>query len=85
MMTNDEMKAGRYLKLHQGRQKFAKLQAHLAAGGSFYICTSYRATKVSPKHTDMIRLGKSGSIYVQRGKAWDCIDYCAIRIAAIGN
>lgn len=78
MLTNDEMKAGRFLKIHKGRKRFNAIQSHLASGGSVLVGTATKSTKFQPKHSDMIRIGKSGSVYVQRGKSWDCIDFAGV-------
>jgi hypothetical protein len=57
-----------------GRAPF--IQEHLAAGRNVYIQTCTRATKLSRKHAEA--KGAGNSIYLQRGKHWDCIDYCKI-------
>ena len=79
-MDNSEMKAGRFLKLHNGRKLFAKIQNTLAAGGVVIIATYTKATQLSkPCHAELVRLGTSGSVYLKHGKSWNCIDGCGFR------
>ncbi len=61
-------------------QKLAKIQSHLTADKSnrVVIATAYRSTVCAPKHAGMFRATEQ-NLYIQRGKSWDCIDYCAIR------
>lgn len=82
MLSNDQMVAGRFAKLAKGRKLLRKMHATWDAGGLVRIGTATRYTDLKPKHRDMVRLGKSGSLYMQRGKAWDCIDYCSFQFAA---
>lgn len=79
-MTNDQMKANRFARWHIARRKVAFIREQLAAGRTIYICTALRATKLSAKHADMVKATKSGA-YLQAGKSWVCIDYCAIKVA----
>jgi hypothetical protein len=59
---------------------FNKIKETLAQkNGVVQVTTYLRSTVYKHKHADMFRQGKSGSIYVQRGRNWDCIDYCKIR------
>jgi riboflavin synthase alpha subunit len=79
-MTNDQMKAGRFVRWHVARRKVAFIQGHLAAGRTVYICTMTKATKLSAKHAGMVKATKSGA-YMQAGKSWVCIDGCALKAA----
>jgi hypothetical protein len=79
-MSNDEMKPGRFLKLQTGKRLYARITGHLQRQGTVLICTYTRATKVTAKHINMIKMGASGSVYIQAGKRWDCIDHCGIRL-----
>lgn len=72
-MTNDEMKANRYLRWHNARQKVAWIKEHLAEGRTVCITTYTKQTRYTAKHADMFRATKSGS-YVQSGKTWLCFD-----------
>ena len=75
------MKAGRFLHWYKARVKVAGIQTHLAAGRTVYICSMTHITKLTAKHANMVKATKSGA-WLQRGKRWDCIDYCGIRITA---
>jgi hypothetical protein len=76
-MTNDEMKPGRYLRWHNARKRIAWIQAKLAEGHTVQLTTYTTATRYKAKHADMFRATRTGA-YVQRGKAWDCIDGCHV-------
>ncbi len=75
-LTNDEMKAGRYLRWHQARVLHARIVAHLAKGGQVMVATCTRGWTY--RDPDQFRCLRDG-VYVRRGKQWDCISYCAIR------
>ena len=77
-LSNDQMKANRYLRWHQARQQHARITRHLARGGKIAVCTYTRTTVYDDRHAEMFSATKAG-VYVRRGKGWDCIDYCAIR------
>lgn len=79
-MTNDEMKAGRFLRWHTARTRIAWIKARLAEGRTVYVSTHLRHTPYSAKHTDMFKATRTGA-YVQHGKRWDCIDWCKISAA----
>lgn len=76
-VTNQQMTAGRYLRWHKARVKVAWINAKLSDGLNVYICTYTKTTKLSLKHANMVKATKSGA-YMQRGKAWDCIDGCKL-------
>lgn len=80
-MTNEQMKPGRFLRFYKARKRIAFIRENLAAGHIIQITTSLRAVRYSAKHIDMFKATKTGA-YVQRGKSWDCIDYCDIRAFA---
>lgn len=74
-LTNDQMKAGRYLRWHHARVLHARIVAHLARGGRVQVVTCTRAwIHRDPGQFRCLRDG----VYVRRGKQWDCITYCAI-------
>jgi hypothetical protein len=81
-MTNEQMKPGRFLKLHKARRMFRFILGNLDAGNSVSLTTYTRSVNYKAKHRAMFKLVGS-SVYVQRGKAWDCIDGC--RITAFGD
>lgn len=76
-MTNQEMKAGRFLKLARGRRIMRAADAVWNAGGVVVIATCTRRTEIKAKSRECIRMGASGSVYMRRGKHWDCVDGCA--------
>lgn len=81
-MTNDEMKAGRFAKLAKGRRTLRRMNACWDAGGFVRIGTCTRYTDYKPKQRDMVLIGKSGSLYVKRGKGAECIDFSSIQFSA---
>jgi len=81
-MTNDQMKAGRFLKLHKGRKIVARMNECWNRGGFVRIGTATRYTDFKPKHRDMVKLGGSGSILTQSGKKWLCADFCSFQFSA---
>lgn len=81
-MTNEQMKPGRYLKLARGRKLFARMVACWDNGGFVRIGNPLRYSDLKPKHRDCIRLGASGSLYIARGKHWDCIDNSSFQFTA---
>lgn len=74
-LANDQMKAGRFLKLHNGRRTFARITNPLKAGKRIVIGTATRATQYGPKHLGMFTLSASGDVYVARGKRKDCLTF----------
>ena len=80
MLNNSAMTPNRFLTMHTARNRIAWIKARLAAGDNVYVSTYLRATKYQPKHAGMFKAFKNGA-YVQRGKSWDCIDFCKITAA----
>lgn len=78
-MNNTQMKAGRFYKWAKARKQIAFIVSNLNAGNEVAICTQTRATVFKAKHVNMFKATKSGA-YVQRGKSWDCIDFCGIKV-----
>lgn len=81
MLTNEQMKAGRFAKLAKGRNILRRMNETWDRGGLVRIGTATRYTDLLPKHRDMVWIGKSGSLYLRRGKNSDCIDYCSFQYA----
>lgn len=81
-MTNEQMKAGRFLKLAKGRKLFARMNACWDRGGFVRVGTATRYTDYKAKHRELVWMGKSGSLYVKRGKTSDCLDFCSFQFAA---
>jgi hypothetical protein len=83
-LTNEQMIAGRFAKLARGRKLFAKMNATWDRGGFVRIGTATRYTDLKPKHRELIVLGKSGSLYMRRGRQGqhlDCIDFGTFQFA----
>jgi hypothetical protein len=78
-MTNDQMKAGRFVTWAKARKRLSAIQEAFSAGKSVYVCTQTKATRYTAKHAEMFRATKSG-LFVQRGKGWDCLDFTALRM-----
>jgi len=77
MLTNDQMKANRFLKLAKGRKLYARMNETWNKGGIVTIGTCTRGYEIKAKARELVILGKSGSLYLQKGKSRDCIDFCS--------
>lgn len=82
MLTNQQMIAGRFLKLAKGRKLMARMSSCWDKGGFVRIGTYTRYTDYKAKHRDMFKMSKSGEIFVQRGKRWDCVFGCSFQFTA---
>ena len=76
MLTNDQMKPGRFAKLARGRRLYRQMVATWDRGGFVRIGTATRYSDLRAKHREMVKLAPTGSLFMQRGKRWDCIDFC---------
>lgn len=74
-ISNEQMKAGRFLRLYRGRKLYRQILDTFAIGLRVQISTCTKATLYSPKHAGMFRLSSNGDVLVQRGKSWDCINF----------
>lgn len=70
-MDNAKMIEGRFLKLQKGKRLIAVIYKALDEGKTVQLCTYTRVTEFKAKHREMIKMGATGAIYVQRGKNWD--------------
>jgi hypothetical protein len=77
-MTNDQMKPERYLKWHNYRRRLARIQATLAAGGVVQVVGYGKVLEADRRHAAMFKATRTG-VYLQRGKAWDCLNFSLIR------
>ena len=77
MITNEQMKRGRFQRWHLARKKVAWIEARLAEGYTVQLTTHTRYTRYKPKHAGMFRAPKYGA-EVQHGNRWLCIDGCKI-------
>lgn len=63
------------------QEKFEKIKTHLNAGRTVQFSTYMVALRVTKKHLDTGLIKLSGNnILIQRGKRWDCVNFCAVRI-----
>ena len=79
MLTNAQMTPNRYGIWSQARKRINYIKEQLRAGKTVYLCTPLTMIKCTVKHLDMLKATRTGA-YVQMGKRWNCIDYCAIRV-----
>lgn len=77
-MTNDQMIANRFGRWAKARKLVKYIQSNLEAGNVVVIATHTRAVQYKNVHVGMFKATRTGA-YVQRGKHWDCIDYCAVK------
>lgn len=63
------------------QEKFSAIVGHLNAGRTVQFSTYLVALRVTKKHLDggMIKL-VGNDILIQRGKRWDCVNFCAVRV-----
>jgi hypothetical protein len=78
MLTNDQMKAGRYARWAAARKKVAWINDQLSRGRTVQLTTYTRATRYTAKSAIAFKATRTGA-YVQRGRHWDCIDGCDLR------
>lgn len=72
-MNNDRMKPGRFLQWHRARQRVARIQNHLRAGGVVLIGNPLRVTRFTRRHADLFKATQGGAFY-KSGKSWLCFD-----------
>ena len=77
MLTNAQMKPNRFLKLQSGKRRLAFIRDNLDAGRIVYISTYTRATKLTAKHKEMVKMDRTGSLWLGR----NCIDFTKITAA----
>ncbi len=68
------------------KQKLELIESAIRENRTVYICSHTKQTKITPKtYQKWIDSGfelfkdDGKSLYMARGKNFDCIDYCAIR------
>jgi hypothetical protein len=80
-MTNEQMKAGRFLALHKARRRFNFIVANLKAGNTVALTTYTKSVRYTAKHIGMFKItGKD--VWVQHGKSWDCINGVRVTVFA---
>ena len=74
MLTNESMKAARFLRLNNSKKLWTRINASWDAGKTVQITTYTRALRVKPTVREAMRLN-GHYIQIRRGKAWDiCFD-----------
>ena len=81
-IKNSEMKEGRFMKLQNGKRLLAAIMNALDSGKVVHLCAGHRVIEFKAKHREMIKMGKSGTILVQNGKAWNSTFGAAWTVAA---
>jgi len=79
-MDNSDMVKGRFLKLQKGKNRLAFILDNLNLGRTVLIMTYTHATKLDKRHIAMVKMDKKGSVYVQSGKRWNCIDWNPLKV-----
>lgn len=72
MLTNEEMKSGRFLAIQKNRNVSRAAISALENGGTVVITTYTKSTIFRAKNAGMLKMGaKTGRLYIQHGKHWD--------------
>lgn len=73
-----------------GAEKLAWIEERLATGATIIIGSYTKPIQITPanykrwksKGQTMFRVGQDNSLYIARGKNWDCIDYSPLKAFA---
>ena len=79
-MSNEEMKAGRFLRWADARRKLAWIVGQISAGRTVLLVSGMSATKLTAKHLEQIKATRSG-LYVKHGSKWLCYNFHNITAA----
>jgi len=79
-MNNSDMVKGRFLKLQKGKERFAFILDNLNLDHVVLILSHTRAIKLDKRHIKMVKMDSKGSVYIQSGKHWNCIDWNGIKV-----
>lgn len=82
LLTNQQMIAGRFLRLAKGKKRLMKMHATWEAGGFVRVGNHLRYSDYYAKHKDYIVMDKEGSLYDVSRKKAVCLDFCHFRFAA---
>lgn len=77
-MTNEQMQPNRFARWANARKMFSYIMTNLHAGKIVVVASMTTATKYDRRHVKMFKVTKTG-VFVQHGKRWDCINFCAIK------
>lgn len=75
MASNSWMVPNRFLKLQRARRLYAFIASNFGAGRFVVVSTHLRSTTY--RSLDWFKL-QGASVYVRRGRSWDCIDFSSI-------
>lgn len=74
---------------HNGQAKLDAIEKMIAEGRTIYFYTYTRCTEVSPKTFNsfkecggLFKVDRNDSLYIRRGKNWDCVDHSKITMDA---
>lgn len=83
-MTNEEMKAGRFLKLQLGKRRMARIREAFSHGGFVAVWTATRKVIYRKEWAGHFYMSKSGSVYILKKlgafKGAVCIDFNDISV-----
>lgn len=82
MLTNAQMKEGRFEAWAKNRKRYNRIANHLSNDGYIMVCTHTQSVIYKKKHFEagMFQATKNG-LWVARGKSWDDISYCLIKFS----
>lgn len=82
MLTNSQMKAGRFAKLAKGRRLMRLMnECWDTKGGFVRVGTYLKYMDLRASHRDLVSMTRSGSVMLQRGKRSECLDFCSFQFA----
>ncbi len=71
---------GHFARLQRGKNLYKRITEALKSGKIVMLSTRTKSTQYDHRHVGLFTLGTSGSVYVERGKQRDCIDFSSITI-----
>ena len=80
MLTNEQMKPGRYGRWAESKKLVNKIQDTLSRGGYVVMATHTKARQYDRRHVDMFKATPTGAYVLNRTKL-ECINYCGFRFA----
>lgn len=69
-----------------GAAKLEAIERELAQGSTVRFYTYTNCTEVTPKTAakfgegELFKVDSTGSLFIRRGKNWDCVDGCKIMV-----
>lgn len=83
MLSNQQMKAGRFLRRQEGKRKLAWINEQFAKGLTVSIHSQTRVWVLHSKHAELVTIDAAGALFLQSGKSKFCVDYCGIRAGVL--